>query len=304
MPDTRVTSEPIAFLNGQFTSRSRLAVSVDDTGFMLGVTVSERLRTFRGKLFRLSRHLDRFDRSLDIVGIDIGLSHAELIGIAERLVDHNRTLVAAEDDLGLILFATPGDPSASSATVCMYTDPLPFCHWADAYHQGQSLAVVDVRQVPTDCWPAELKCRSRMHYYLADREADRRHPGARAVLLDRQGFVSEASTANVLAVVEGEGLVSPPARSVLPGVTLGVNEELAATLEIPFVRRDLTVDDLTRANELLLCSTSACLWPALQLNGRPVGNGRPGPVFERLLIAWNQLVGVELAGQANRFRVR
>ena len=302
------TSEPIAYYNGRFLPRSQLAVRVEDPGFVLGVTVSERLRTFGGHLFRLSSHLERLDHSLEIVGVDIGLDHQQLTGIAERLVTHNHALLETGDDLGLILFATPGLPSAPSQpaepTVCLYTDPLPFGQWADLYSRGQPLAVVDVRQVPGNCWPTELKCRSRMHYYLADREAARKFPGSRALLLDQQGFVSEASTANVLVFREQEGLISPPARSILPGVTLGVNEELASGLGIPFIRRDLMVDDVAEADELLLCSTSPCLWPVLQFNGRPVGNGRDPLVLPRLLDAWKQLVGMDFVAQAARFRAR
>ncbi len=300
--------EPIAYYNGKFLPRSELAVRVEDPGFVLGVTVSERLRTFGGRLFRLANHLQRLDHSLEIVGVDIGLDHDQLTAIAEQLVAHNHALLAEGDDLGLILFATPGLPAAPSQpatpTVCLYTDPLPFGQWADLYTQGQPLAVVDVRQVPNNCWPTELKCRSRMHYYLADREAARKFPGARALLLDQQGFVSEASTANVLVFREQEGLLSPPPRSILPGVTLGVNEELAGELGIPFVRRDLTVGDLEQADELLLCSTSPCLWPALEFNGRPVGEGRPPAVLPRLLEAWKQRVGLDFVEQAQRFRGR
>jgi branched-subunit amino acid aminotransferase/4-amino-4-deoxychorismate lyase len=271
---------------------------------MLGVTVSERLRTFGGKLFRLSQHLRRLDHSLEIVGVDIGLNHAQLTEIAERLVAHNRALLDEGDDLGLVLFASPGSPAAGRPTLCLYTDPLPFGQWAELYERGQPLAIVDVRQVPATCWPPELKCRSRMHYYLADREAARKFPGSRAVLLDQEGYVSEASTANVLVVHEGEGLVSPPERRILPGVTLGVNEELAAAAGIPFARRDLTAEDLRDADELLLCSTSPCIWPALEIDGRAVGNGRPGPVLKRLLAAWRELVGIDLPAQAARFRSR
>lgn len=292
----------LAYWNGQFVDRSQLAVSVDDPGFVLGVTVSERLRSFGGRLFRLPQHLRRLARSLQIIGVDPGLTDPQWTEIAQRLVAHNYAQRTPPQDLGLVLFVTPGPPAAESQppspTVCLYTDPLPLGQFARLYQHGQPLAVVQVRQVPAACWPSELKCRSRMHYYLADREAAARFPGSRALLLDLDGMVTEASTANVLVLLPDEGLVSPPETRILPGVTLGVNVELAAQLGIPFVRRDLTVDDLRRADELLLCSTSPCLWPALQLDGRPVGTGQPGPVFQRLLAAWRELVGVDLVAQA------
>ena len=94
-----------------------------------------------------------------------------------------------------------------------------------------------VRQVPGDCWPSELKCRSRMHYYLADREAAAIEPGPRALLLDHEGFVAEASTANALAYRAGEGLLSPPLGKVLRGISMGVVVELTERLGIPFRQR-------------------------------------------------------------------
>ena len=79
-----------------------------------------------------------------------------------------------------------------------------------------------------------------MHFYLADRAAAARQSGARAVLLDDDGFVAEATTANVLVYREGEGLVSPPSEHILAGVSLGVVQELAGQLGMPFVMRPLT----------------------------------------------------------------
>lgn len=149
-------------------------------------------------------------------------------------------MLADGDDLGLSIVVTPGVYSAFSCgvrggpTVIVTTYPVAFDLFASAFGTGQSLVVTDVRQVPTDCWPAELKCRSRMHYYLADREARRREPGARALLLDHEGFVTEASTANLVAYFRGAGLVSPPKERILPGISVATLAELAGQVGIPF----------------------------------------------------------------------
>ncbi|MEX2027129.1 MAG: aminotransferase class IV, partial [Pirellulaceae bacterium] len=158
--------------------------------------------------------------------------------------------------------------------------------------------------VPAACWPAELKCRSRMHYYLADKQAREREAGARALLLDESGQVVEASTANLLIYRAGEGLVSPPRDAILPGVSVGVLEELAAALDIPFLHRRLEVSEAAAAAEVLLCSTSPCVWPVTRFNGRPIADGTCGPVARQLLAAWSKLVGVDIAAQAARFATR
>ncbi|HUE72319.1 MAG TPA: aminotransferase class IV [Pirellulaceae bacterium] len=303
--------QPVAYLNGQILDSQSAVIPVTDAGFVQGVTVAEQLRTFGGKLFRLEKHLARLAHSLEIIGVDPGMPLAEIGRVAEELAARNHALLDPADDLGLSIFVTPGTYGAFSAavpasgpTIGMHTYPLPFHLWHDKYERGQSLVVSSARQVPTACWPAELKCRSRMHYYLADKEAREREPGARALLLDESGQVVEASTANVLIFVPREGLVSPPREVILPGVSVGMLEELAAALKIPFVHRRLAPADIAAAGEVMLCSTSPCVWPVTRLNGQPIRHGRCGPVVKALLDAWSKAVGVEIAAQAARFAAR
>ena len=115
-----------------------------------------------------------------------------------------------------------------------------------------------------------------MHYYLADREAANRSPGARAIVLDQNGHIAESTTANVLVYREGEGLISPPLEHILVGVSLGVMKELAAVLNVPFNMRPLTVDDFRTSDEAMLTSTSICLLPIVECDGRPIGKGAAG----------------------------
>jgi branched-chain amino acid aminotransferase len=250
-------------------------------------------------------------RSLEIVGIEPGLTFAEIGVNACELVYVNHRHLEPADDLGLTIFITPGPYStyASQAgrtgpTIGMHTYALPFHLWRDKYEQGESLVVTDVRQVPADCWPAELKCRSRMHYYLADMKARQIEPGARALMLDHDGFVTEASTANLLIYHEGEGLISPPKDKILPGVSMSVLDQLAGDLGMPVSYRDLRVEDLASADEVLLCSTSPCVWPVTRLNGRPIASGKRGPMAKKLLSAWSQQVGFDIEAQAHQFAVR
>ncbi|MCE9525456.1 MAG: aminotransferase class IV [Planctomycetales bacterium] len=304
-------NEPLAYLNGRYVPFSQAAVSVTDGGFVQGVTVAEQLRTFGGKLFRLEQHLGRLARSLAIVGIELGMTVEKLGEIARELAAKNHALLQPGDDLGLSMFVTPGPYSTFAGsgvplgpTVGIHTYPLPFQLWHEKYERGESLVVTDVMQVPSACWPTELKCRSRMHYYLADKGARAKEPGARALMLEERGFVTEASTANILIYYRDVGLVSPPREMILPGVSAAVVEELAGNLGIPFSFRSLTVDDVAAADEALLCSTSPCIWPVTKLNGRPMGSGAPGEIARRLLAAWSKLVGLDIAAQAKRFAVR
>ena len=299
----------LAYLNGQFIPEASLAVPIYDAGFVQGVTVAEQLRTFGGKLFRLDQHLERLQRSLEIVGVpDIDLT--SLGKAAQELAGNNHQLLVSGDDLGLSLFVTPGPyptfapPGAREPTIGMHTYPIPFGQWSDKYATGERLVVSSVRQVPNNCWPLELKCRSRMHYYLADREARQREPGARALLLDQEGFLAEASTASVILFRAAEGFLLPPREKILPGVSAGVLEDLAGEMGVAFLHRDLTVDDVHSADEVILCSTSPCLLPVASLDGRKIGTGAAGPVLQQSLAAWSRLVGLDIVEQAQRFAKR
>ena len=318
--------EPLAFLNGQWIPASKAAVSVADAGFVQGTTVAEQLRTFAGKLFRLQDHLARLARSLEIIGVDLVMTWDELAVIAEELAARNHALLPPGDDLGLSIVVTPGvyptfaPPGQSGVkvdspifadakigtvpqsgpTVCLHTYRLPFHFWARKYREGQRLVTTDVEQVSQQCWPPALKCRSRMHYYLADRQAAAIDPQARAVLLDAQGFVTEASTANVLIYRGPKGLISPPLPTILRGISLSVVAELARRLGIPFAERNLTIDEVASADEVLLTSTTVCILPVTQLNNHPIGSGQPGKAFWDLMAAWSKMVALDIVAQAER----
>jgi branched-subunit amino acid aminotransferase/4-amino-4-deoxychorismate lyase len=303
--------EPVANLNGQWIPQSQAVISVTDGGFVQGVTVAEQLRTFNGQLFELPRHIRRLARSLEIVGIDPGIGWDEFEARARELAARNHALLAPGDDLGLSMFVTPGIYGTFAAaggpvgpTIGMHTYPLPFGSWVNKYEQGETLVLTDVQQVPAACWPVELKCRSRMHYFLADRQARTIEPGARAAMLDERGYVTEATTANLLIYRASEGLVSPPRASILPGVSVAILAELAAELAIPWSERDLSVEDVATADEILLCSTSPCVWPVTRFAGRTISGGRSGPLAQRLLAAFSQRVGLDIADQARRFAKR
>ncbi|WP_254512645.1 aminotransferase class IV [Anatilimnocola floriformis] len=309
-------SEPLAYLNGTLVPASQAAISVTDAGFMQGVTVAEQLRTFGGKLFELPRHLARLQRSLSIVGVELPISIDELAARAQELATHNHNLLQPGDDLGLSMFVTPGTyptfaaaapgshPAAPVPFFCLHTYPLQFATWVQKYEQGETLVATDVRQVPSDCWPVELKCRSRMHYFLADRAARLKQPGARAIMQDQRGFVTEASTANLLIYRAAEGIVSPPRASILPGVSVAVLGELAAELKIPWSERDLTLADCEAADEILLCSTSPCVWPVTHFNGQTISQGTAGPIARQLLAAFSRRTGIDIERQAKQFSQR
>jgi len=293
----------MAWVDGVFIPRQSLGLPVGDAGFVLGATVTEQLRTFRGRLFMADAHQERLHESLRIIGIDPGRPLDGVFAAAAELAACNHAVGPADDDLGLVIFVTPGDQPSQhggmrgSPRTVIHTFPLAFRLWADAYEHGVPLRSVSIRQVPDGCWPVQAKVRSRLHYFLADREAHAAEPGAKAVVCHLDGRVSETSTANIAIVHEGTILAPPPA-DALAGVSLRYVESMAASLGLSWKTRSLTEADLATAAEILLTSTPNGILPATRFNGRSIGGGRPGPIFHQLLAAWSDRVGIDIAAQA------
>lgn len=299
-------SEPRVFLNGRMVPASRAHLAIYDLGVVTGATVTEMVRTFRKQPFRLEDHLARLARSLRYVRFEIGMSMEELGAVARELVEHNGRLIEPAGELGLVLFVTAGEnamyagsagePARLQPTVCVHTFPLPFAMWADKMREGLHVVTPSVRHVPPQCYDPNMKYRSRMHFHMADLEARLVDPRASALLLDLTGNVTETAGANFL-IVEGGTLVSPTLTNILPGISRAVVIELAAKLDIPFVQRDFQVFNVINADEAFTTSTPYCMMPVTRINGLPIGDGKPGPIYRRLLDAWSHEAGLDIEQQ-------
>ena len=301
----RAMTEPIAYLNGEYLPISRASLHVFDLGVVGGASVTEMIRTFLHAPFRFDEHLARLEQSLASVGFETGLTMAELKVIGERVVAENAKLIPTPHDLGLIVFVTAGQnltylghagrDLARKATVCVHTFPLPFELWAEKYQTGLSLVTVPTRSIPDDVLDSKIKHRSRLHWHIAEREARQIEATASAVLTDHAGHLTETAAGNVW-FVRGNTLFTP-GRHILEGISRSVVLELAPELGLTTNIGDYDARELAAADEAFVTTTPACLLPVTKLNGQRIGNGQPGPVFQKLIGCWNQLVGLNIAEQ-------
>ena len=189
--------EPMAFLNGRWIPASAAAVPVSDAGFVLGATVAEQLRTFAGKLFRLDDHLARLAHSLEIVGVKPGMTPEQLARTAEELVARNHALLAAgrrswrcRSSSRPATIRRFGETTGGSGAAHRLPAHLPAAvpslgrevsrrPGVGHHRRGTGLAAM---------LAAGLKCRSRMHYYLADRQAGGRRSASPGLAAGRPGL--------------------------------------------------------------------------------------------------------------------
>lgn len=297
-------TEPLAYWQGTLVPQSQARLPLNDAGFVLGATVTDLCRTVRHQLYRWPDHLARFRASCRAAHIFPPLDEQTLSEQAQALVSRNATLLKPHEDLALVLLATPGpinyylghDGGAGEAepTFLMHTFPLPFARYRHFFQVGAHLVIPATRHIPAVCIDPRIKQRSRLHWWLADREAKQLDPGAVALLLDTDGHVTETAGANFL-LVRGGVVLSPPAHAVLGGVSLQVVRELCAASGIAFEERPLGVFDCLNADEAMLTCTSYCLAGVSRFNGVPLT--WPGPVFRRLLEAWGGCIGLNIRGQ-------
>src|SRR5262249_20777892 len=155
-------------------------------------TVTDLVRTFHFRPFRLADHLARFRQSCGLARVPLLATDDELTRIADRLIGHNAGLLRPGHDLALVMFATPGplshyagqEPGAAQPTLGLHVFPFPFARYAPFVREGVRLVVPSVRHVPAECVDPRIKQRSRLHWWLAEQEVLAADPGAMALLLD------------------------------------------------------------------------------------------------------------------------
>ena len=266
-----------------------MQIGVNDVGFRQGVIAVERLRTYSGRIFALDAHLDRWDRSVAQLSITGLPSDSALKSLVEVLLAKNDSLVQSEGDVGVTMFATPGELGGAGPTLGLHLNQLNHAANHRRRAEGQPLVITNVRQPDSACWPRWIKVRSRIHYYRADAIAREHHQDAVGILIDDDGSMTETSIAN-LAIVQAGRIVSPPADRVLGGITQSVVESLAADVAIPWSKSPISVAQLQQADEILMMGTDGGIWYANCLGDQQIGNGLPADVYLCLRERFDELV--------------
>jgi D-alanine transaminase len=265
------------FLNGKFMPIDEARVPVLDRGFIFGDGVYELVPVYSRAPFRLDEHLARLERSLAAVRIRNPYSRAEWRDIILQLVAKQPF-----EDQGVYFQVTRGVakrdhafPKDVAPTVFVMSNPL-VNPPAELVERGAAaVTAVDNRWLRCDIKSISLIGNVLLRQHSAD-------VGAVETILFRDGKLTEASASNVFAVKRGAILSPPKSNLILPGITYDVVAEIAQGAGIALEFRDLSEAEVRAADEIFVTSSSKEVLAIVQLDGRPVGEGRPGPVFKRV----------------------
>jgi D-alanine transaminase len=273
----------LCYLNGTYQPLAEAKVSVMDRGFLFGDGAYEVIPVYSRKPFRLAGHLARLARSL--AGIRLADPHtdADWWTIIGRIIE-----AAPWDDQGIYLQVTRGPmaershafPADVTPTVFVMTEPLAV---PPPERRAQGVAAVsaaDFRWLRCDLKTTSLLANCLLRQMAID-------AGCAETVIFRDGFLSEGSSSNIFAVKDGTLLAPPKSHLMLPGITYDVVLELADAHGLPVELRDVLAAEVYGADELWLTSSPREVLPIVALDGRPIGAGKPGPLFERMY-GWYQ----------------
>jgi D-alanine transaminase len=276
----------IAFINGRFLPWKDATVSIDDRGFQFGDGVYEVIRTYRGAAFEFAAHLARLERSAKELNLIQPYSRAQWTqwiqqGLSQAGYQESKVYIQ------ITRGSAPRDhafPSGISPTVVMTIREL----------HPLSLQIrqdgVTARTCDDLRWGrCDIKSLNLLGNVLAREEA--RKAGVFEAILVKDGLVTEGSLSNVMAVQDGTIITAPEGPRILSGVTRTVVLELAHKEEIPVEERFLSLDALYGADEVFLTGTTLEVLGVVQIDGRTIGSGRPGPITKTLAARWSILTG-------------
>ncbi|MBE2181204.1 MAG: branched-chain-amino-acid transaminase [Chthoniobacterales bacterium] len=277
------------YLNGNLVPKEQATVSVFDHGLLYGDGVFEGIRFYSGRVFRLDDHIDRLYRSARAIALSIPLdrdamSQAVLDTIrANGMSDGYVRLVVTrgEGSLGLSPKSCP-TPTVFviAAGITLYPEEM--------YRNGLKLVTCSTRRIAHGALSPMVKSLNYLNNIMAKIEAEQAGAGE-GLMLNEQGYVAECTGDNVFIVRDGRLVTPPIAAGALAGVTRAVVFELARQLGIDIREEDITRYDIYTADECFLTGTAAEIIPVVELDSRPIDDGKPGPLTLRLTELFREL---------------
>jgi branched-chain amino acid aminotransferase len=281
------------YVDGALRPREDAKVSVFDHGLLYGDGVFEGVRIYNRRIFRLDAHLDRLYASAQALALTIPLDRAAMAEAVETTVRANRredgyiriVVTRGVGELGIDPLTCP-----TPSVIIIVTDVRVYPR--ERYARGVKVITSATRQVSHEAVDPRVKSLNYLKNVLAKIDAQR--AGAdEALLLNAEGFIAECSADNLFVIRHGALATPAPLDGALEGITRGVVLQLAAEANIPAREARLARYDVYTADECFVSGTGAEIMPVVEVDGRTIGSGSPGPLTRRLADAFHALVRSE-----------
>lgn len=277
------------FLNGKLVNSREATVTVFDHGLLYGDGVFEGIRSYGGLVFKLKEHLDRLFESAKAIELRIPMTKKELTEAVVRTLKENNlrdayirlVVTRGTGDLGL-------DPrKCKSPTVFIITDKI-VLYPKEYYDKGLEIVIVNTRRNIKEALNPQIKSLNYLNNILAKIEAIKANV-EESIMLSSDGYVAECTGDNIFIVKKGALMTPPASVGALKGVTRLAVMGLAGEENVPVKEKMMKPKDLYSADECFLTGTAAEIIPVTKIDGKTIGEGKPGRITSQLLTAFREL---------------
>ena len=271
------------YLDGEFVDQADAKISVFDHGLLYGDGIFEGIRLYQKCIYKLDEHLERLEYSARALLLDLPWTRAE---ISEATCEVCRMNGLTDGYIRLLVTRGVGSlglspNSCSKPSLIIIADTIQLYPEA-FYTEGLKIITVPTRRINPAALPPMIKSLNYVNNILAKMEAQ--HVGyEEAIMLNDQGYVAECTGDNIFLFHKGKIITPKTSAGALKGITRQATVEIAHELEIPLVEENMTRYDVWNAEECFLTGTAAELIPVVEVDGRTIGSGKPGPVTQRFL---------------------
>ena len=276
------------FIDGKFTKKEDLKISIDDRGYYFGDGVYEVVKVYNDELYTAKEHFRRLFESARKIKLTIPYTEQELIEVARKLIEKNNVSdghiylqVTRGSSSRQHNFPTPAVPAIVTAYAVAATRPL-----GDMEKGVAVKAVDDIRWLRCD-----IKSLNLLGSVLAKEEA--REAGCSEAILHRDGIVTEGSSTNMLGVKDGVVHTHPVTNLILEGITRKVVLQLCQELGLPVVEEAFTLKEAFDMDEIFYTSTTSEVMPVTKIDGREIGSGNPGLLTKKLQHAFTAQIPIQ-----------
>ncbi|OHD57319.1 MAG: branched-chain-amino-acid transaminase [Spirochaetes bacterium GWF1_51_8] len=271
------------WLNGGLVDRENAAISVFDHGVLYGDGVFEGIRFYERKVFKLDEHIDRLFNSAKIIMLDIPVSKEELkqailLTCRESGLDNGYVRPVVTRGTGPLGLAPW---KCSNPSVFIIADTIQL-YPAEHYRNGMPIVTVPTRRNISEAVNPMIKSLNYLNNILAKIEA--KTAGVEeALMLNQEGYVAECTGDNIFIIRKGVIYTPPVYAGALPGITMSTVAELAAGMGVNLIDKLFTRAEIYTADECFLTGTAAEVVPVISLDGRVIGDGKPGAITRKLV---------------------